>query len=433
MNEIFGVGLERLEHLEAEKAVLVGTNRLEGEALRSMRELAQLALAAGAVPVEVLVQKRKQPHHLTYLGKGKLEELKALRLSVDAEIVLFDGELTPVQVSALVDALECKVLDRTELILDIFAQHATTREGQLQVELAQLSYLAPRIVGKGQMMDRIGGGTSGGVGVRGPGETKLETDRRVIRLRTSRLRAQLEEVRKQREIEQKARERSGTPLVALVGYTNAGKSTLLNALVGSEEVRAHDRLFETLNTTIRRTEIEGAEVLVSDTVGFIHNLPKDLFSAFMATLEQVSQADVILHVLDASAPWVQTEREASELLLEKLGVAEKPTILALNKWDEVGGTKRGERLLELMPDGIPISAREDIGLEHLRAAIASAAFSERIILSLHIPYDQMGMLQLCRERGRIVELLYEADYIAAQVEVGAELLGRLKPLVVAPE
>ncbi len=435
MNDIIAVGLERDQLREAERAVLVGINRLRGEGLRSMRELAQLCLAAGAIPVEVMVQPRRRPDPARYVGKGKLEELKALRLSADAEIVLFDDELSPVQVSTLIDALDCKVLDRTELILDIFSQHATTREGQIQVELAQLSYLLPRLTGKGRMMDRIrggGGGVGGGVGVRGPGETKLETDRRQLQRRMSRLRAQLEEIRSQREVESSTRRGSGMPLVSLVGYTNAGKSTLLNALVGSEEVKAHDRLFETLETTIRRAPVDGGEVLLSDTVGFIHNLPEDLVSAFMTTLEQLHEADVIVHVLDASAPWVDTERDASELVLERLGVADTPTIVVLNKWDQVAGTARGEQVLMEMPDGLPISAREQMGLEQLRLLIAEAAFAHFVTLSLHVPYDRMDLLQLCREGGRVLSEEYEQDHVAAEVEVDGELVGRLKAFVVAP-
>ena len=435
MNEIIEVGLQRRDLLTAEKAILVGISRLRGEGLRSMRELAQLAIAAGAVPVDVLIQQRNSPHQATYVGKGKVEELKALRLSADAEIVLFDDELTPVQVGNLIDQLDCKVLDRTELILDIFAQHATSREGQLQVELAQLSYMAPRLVGKGLMMDRIaggGGGGLGGVGVRGPGETKLETDRRALRRKMSHLKQKLQDVRGHREIEKRARERSGLPLAALVGYTNAGKSTLLNALVGSDEVNAHDRLFETLDTTIRKADIEGAELLISDTVGFIHNLPEDLFAAFMATFEQVQEADVIVHVLDASAPWAATERAASEQLLDRLGVADKPTILVLNKWDKIAGTMQEKRMLTQMPDGLPVAAAKHVGLENLAAQIARAAYARFVPLSLRIPYDRMAIVQACRDRGRVIQIAYEPEYVAADVEVEPELLDILKPFVVAP-
>ncbi|MFO7946761.1 MAG: GTPase HflX [Armatimonadota bacterium] len=434
MQEIIEVGLERLELPQAEDAVLVGLKKLRGEGLRSMRELANLAISAGARPVDVLIQPRRSPRPATYIGTGKLEELKALQLSLDAEIVLFDDELTPVQVSNLVDELECKVLDRSELILDIFAQHATSREGQLQVELAQLSYLLPRLVGKGRMMDRIGagGGQVGGVGVRGPGETRLETQRRRLRRRIAKLKEELEEVRRHREVEKQGRQRGGLAMVSLVGYTNAGKSTLLNALVGSDEVRANNRLFETLDTTIRKMEIEGAEILISDTVGFIHKLPRALLSAFMATLEQLEEADVILHVLDASQQWVETEREASDDMLEKIGVADRPTIVVLNKWDQVAGTERAEYLKERMPDALPISAQERAGLDELRNRIAQVAFSMLVPLTLQIPYDSMQVLQMCRNNGRVLETRYEDEYVAADVEMKPEMVERLRSYVVAP-
>ncbi|MFP3903271.1 MAG: GTPase HflX [Armatimonadota bacterium] len=434
MQEIIEVGLERLELPEAEGAILVGLKKLRGEGLRSMRELAHLALSAGARPVDVLIQPRRSPDSATYIGSGKLEELKALRLSLDAEIVLFNDELTPVQVSNLVDELECKVLDRSELILDIFAQHATSREGQLQVELAQLSYLLPRLVGKGRMVDRIGagGGQAGGVGVRGPGETKLETQRRRLRRRIAKLKDELEEVRRHREVEKQGRQRRGLAMVSLVGYTNAGKSTLLNALVGSDEVRTNNRLFETLDTTIRKMEIEGAEVLISDTVGFIYKLPRTLFTAFMATLEQLEDADVILHVLDASQPWVETERRASEEMLKKIGVADRSTIVVVNKWDRIAGTERAEHLKEEMPDALPISALESAGLDELRTRIAQVVFSGLVPLTLRIPYDSMQGLQTCRDNGRVLETRYEGEYVAADVEMKPEMVERLREYVVAP-
>lgn len=433
MREIIEVGLERLEIPHPEDAILVGLQKLRGEGLRSMRELAFLAASAGARPVEVMIQPRQSPDPARYIGSGKLEELQELRASLGAEIVLFDDELTPVQVSNLVDALDCKVLDRSELILDIFAQHATSREGQLQVELAQLSYLLPRLVGKGRMMDRIAaGGVAGGVGVRGPGETKLETERRQLRRRIAKLKEDLEDVRRHREVERQGRQRSGLALVSLVGYTNAGKSTLLNAMVGSEEVRTNDRLFETLDTTIRKMEIEDAEILISDTVGFIYKLPEALFSAFMATLEQLEEAGVIVHVLDASQPWVETEREASEQMLEQIGVEETPRITVLNKWDQIAESQQAEYLKTQMPDALPISALEKAGLDELKKRIADMAFVALVPLTIQVPYDQMDVLQVCHNNGRVLETRYEEEYVAADVELRSEVVDQVRPFVVAP-
>ncbi|MEI6502274.1 MAG: GTPase HflX, partial [Armatimonadota bacterium] len=266
MSDIIGMGLERRGD-EIERALLIGTHKLVGEGARAMDELGELARTAGAEPVAVIVQIKQSPHQATYLGKGKLEEVKAAMAEYDAKVVLFDGELSPRQVRNLVDVLEGgKILDRTELILDIFAQHAHTAEGKLQVELAQLSYLLPRLSGRGKMMDRIGGGASGGVGTRGPGETTLETDRRRLRARISQLKDELDDVSRRRGVEREHRRKAGSIIVSLVGYTNSGKSTLLNALAGSQEVSVRDRLFETLDPTTRKIDLEGHEVLLSDTV-----------------------------------------------------------------------------------------------------------------------------------------------------------------------
>lgn len=431
MTDIIGVGLEH-KGLEPERAILVGTHKLVGEGARAMQELADLARAAGADPVTVIVQPREAPHQSTYLGSGKLHEVKAAMAEYDAPVVLFDGELSPRQVRNLVDILEGKILDRTELILDIFAQHAHTAEGKLQVELAQLSYLLPRLTGRGRMMDRIGGGAAGGVGVRGPGETKLETDRRRLRARITKLKQDLKEVSKRREVERETRQRAGLSTISLVGYTNAGKSTLLNRLAGSEQVSVRDRLFETLDPTCRKIEMRGREVLISDTVGFIHNLPKQLVEAFRATLEEVVESDVLIHVVDASSDHYLTEKLSTLQTLKELGVEEKPTILALNKWDQVLPETQ-EAISERNPDGIPISALTGYGLDELRDEIARVVFRYLVPLTLELPYDRMDLLNLAHAHGRVFSTEYEDKAIKAEVEIEEPYVERFREFVITEQ
>lgn len=430
MTDIIGVGLERKGE-EIERALLIGTHKLVGEGARAMDELADLARAAGAEPVAVIVQVKQAPHQATYLGKGKLEEVKAAMAEYDAKVVLFDGELSPRQVRNLVDVLEGgKILDRTELILDIFAQHAHTAEGKLQVELAQLSYLLPRLSGRGKMMDRIGGGAAGGVGTRGPGETKLETDRRRLRARIAHVKRELDDVSRRRGVEREQRRKGGTAVISLVGYTNSGKSTLLNAFAGSHEVSVRDRLFETLDPTTRNIEMEGHEVLISDTVGFIHDLPKPLVEAFRATLEEVVESDLLIHVVDASSDHWLSEKVSTLYTLNSLGIGDKPTITALNKWDQVPEEAR-EAIIARNPDGLAISALTGQGLEELREEIARKAFRHLIPLELELPYSRMDLLNLAHAHGRVFETEYVGEHIKADIEIEEAWVDKFRQFVVA--
>ncbi|MBI4216554.1 MAG: GTPase HflX [Chloroflexi bacterium] len=339
----------------------------------SLQELAQLTATAGATVLEVVVQVRESPHVATYLGKGKLEELAGLKGETDYDLVICDDELSPTQQQNLERALGVKVIDRTALILDIFARHARTQEGRLQVELAQAKYLMPRLAGQWSHLERLGGG----IGTRGPGETQLETDRRLVRRRIQRLERELEEVRRHRALHRQHRARQGLKLVALVGYTNAGKSTLFNALSHAQATVA-DKLFTTLDPTTRRLILPGGPgALLSDTVGFIQKLPPALVAAFRATLEELERADLLLHVLDISHPNAAAQAGTVELVLEELGLGMKPRVLALNKADLLLGQGSWEHLepfsafLEDSGHGAAlVSATRGWGLEPLKASIA---------------------------------------------------------------
>lgn len=411
-----------------ERAILVGTEPLEGAGRRSMRELMLLAQAAGLAPVALLVQVRRRPTVTHFLGKGKLEELRELALREGADVVVFNAELSPVQQRNLVDALDCKVLDRTEIILDIFSQRAATREGKLQVEAARLSYELPRLAGRGRMMSRIGGRRRGGVGVRGPGEPQLATERRHIERRLRQLRRELDEIKTRRDTERMARRRAGLPLVSLVGYTNAGKSSLLNALVGSEEAAADDQLFETLDPTVRRAVLaEGFPVLISDTVGFIQDLPHSLVAAFRATLEEVVQADALIHVVDASDPFAAAQIRAVNDVLAEIGAINRPTIVVLNKWDLAAQSKAAHRLLARLPGALPISALTGYNLDELRASLTELLTRDLIPATARLPYDRLDLLHAVRERGRITAEDYRPSYVYIEAEVDQETMARLRP------
>jgi GTP-binding protein HflX len=353
--------------------------------LDELRELARTALVD---PVGAVVQHRPRPERRTYLGKGKLEELKRTYRDSGAEVLLVDDELDPAQQRTLEDTLQARVVDRTQLILDIFAQHAVSAEGKLQVELAQLEYNLPRMRGMWQHLERLGGG----VGTRGPGESQLESDRRIARRRITLLRRRLKELSKQREVRRKERRRSEAPTVALAGYTNVGKSTLLNALTNAS-VSVNNRLFETLDPTTRAFDHDGRTYLVTDTVGFIRRLPTQLVEGFAATLEETLVADLVLHVVDASVDddRLDEQSRAVATVLHEIGAEELPLELVINKIDAVAAPRR-RHLANRFPDALQVSARTGEGLDALRERIAER-FADRFeAVRLFLPYADGGKL-----------------------------------------
>ena len=384
---------------EPERGFLVavlGPGVDEDEELGEMRELMR---TAGVEPVGELVQRRPAPDARTYVGKGKLVELKGAVAAAEAESLIVDDDLDPGQQRRLEDELKLRVVDRTQLILDIFAQHAVSAEGKLQVELAQLEYNLPRMRGMWQHLERLGGG----IGTRGPGETQLETDRRLARGRVAQLKRRLRELQRRRETQRKSRRRAETPVVALAGYTNAGKSTLLNALTDAR-VSVDDRLFETLDPTTRNFSQEGRRYLVTDTVGFIRRLPHQLVEGFAATLEETARADLVLHVADASASDERLEEMvgAVESVLSEIGADELPTELVLNKIDRVDPLRR-RRLANRFPGSVQISARNGEGLDGLKERIADR-FGERLrSVRLLVPYEDGRALAELYELGAPIE------------------------------
>ncbi len=359
--ELARAGSDARDASDAPRALLVSVSNLPRvQQERHLDELAELARTAGLDVAGRMVQRVAQVNPKFIMGKGKMAELEVLALQHRAGILVFDGELAPAQLHNLADITERKVLDRTQLILDIFAQHAVTSAGKLQVELAQLRYTQPRLTGKNRAMDRL----MGGIGGRGPGETKLETDRRRIRERMARLRKELDRLRRQRAFTRGRRTRQGIPLAALVGYTNAGKSTLLNNLTRSD-VTAENKLFATLDPTTRRLRFPAErEIILADTVGFIRNLPRELMDAFRATLEELDAADVLVHVADASHPDLLLQMESVETILEELELHQRPRLLVLNKWDKLPAPARAE-LHDAFPNALGISALSGDGLDAL--------------------------------------------------------------------
>ena len=385
----------------------------------SLEELAGLVEAAGGSVVERVVQERKAPSPALYFGKGKIDEIGQAAHARDANLFVSDDRLSPSQERNISEALGIKVVDRTALILDIFAQRARSSEGKLQVELAQLTYLLPRLVGQWRHLERLGGG----IGTRGPGETQLESDRRVIRNRVMKISGELERVQIHRRLQRAGRRRMGAPVVALVGYTNAGKTTLLNRLAGVH-LTAADRLFVTLDPAARLVEPAGHQAFIlTDTVGFIRKLPHELVAAFRATLEELQDADLLLHVVDASHPAIDEHMRAVDELLGELQVADRPTLLAFNKMDHVEGD------LGARHGGVPISATTGSGIEELLKAI-DGALPATVAVTLRIPHADGTALALCYELGRVLARTDEPDAVRLEVELAARLRGRLAPYIV---
>jgi GTPase len=393
-----------------------------------LAEVRELARTAGVETVGELVQHRAQPDRRTYVGKGKLEELKHAFAATEAESLIVDDELSPAQQRKLEDALTARVVDRTQLILDIFALHAASAEGKLQVELAQLDYNLPRMRGLWQHLERLGGG----LGTRGPGESQLETDRRLARRRITLLRRRLTALERQRATRRRERQRSETPTIALAGYTNVGKSTLLNALTDAT-VSVHDRLFETLDPTTRGFEYGGRRYLLTDTVGFIRRLPHQLVEGFAATLEETLAADLVLHVLDASEPDERLDemQAAVQAVLAEIGAAELPLRLVLNKVDQVDALSR-RRLASRFPHAPQVSARTGEGLDELRADLATF-FADRFEpVELLLPYDEGARLaELYALGAPILERVDREDGVYVRAHLPHRELRRFGPYLVA--
>ena len=387
------------------------------EVEESLDELGRLAESAGALVVGRVTQERLAPTPQLYFGKGKVDELRASSEREGANLMISDDSLSPVQERNLVGSLGLKVIDRTALILDIFAQRARTMEGKLQVELAQLSYLLPRLVGQWKHLERLGGG----IGTRGPGETQLESDRRMIRHRIEKIRGELGRVRVHRKLLRHRRKAAGVPVVALVGYTNAGKTTLLNRLTGAEHAAA-DQLFVTLDPAARLVSRNAhAPFILTDTVGFIRKLPHQLVAAFKATLEELEEADVLVHVVDASHPSIDEQMLAVESLLSELELGPRPTIVALNKVDRLDGDAALSAIVDRF-EGVALSARTGEGVEALLDRIEGALRPGVERVTLIIPYRDGTALARCYERGRVLARSDDADGIHLDVELSPRLL-----------
>lgn len=413
-----------IEKPSIEKAIIAGLNlgQHSDKLERSLDELALLADTAGAEVVARIVQARNAPDNAYYLGKGKAEELVNLIEHLDANLVIFDNELSPTQIRNLDRILDVKVIDRTALILDIFARRALSKEGKLQVELAQLQYMLPRLIGLGKQLSRLGGG----IGTRGPGETQLEVDRRVIRRKISELRKEISALRKHRKLHRQRRQRNRCFVVSLVGYTNAGKSTLLNALTGST-LYTEDKLFATLDPAVRRGKMEGGkEVLFTDTVGFIEKLPKQLVIAFQATLEEIAAGDLLLHVVDLSHPDYHNQIAIVHEHLQKIdsGFIEKEQLI-FNKIDLVENSNDFAYLKREFPEALFVSAIRKEGFTELNNRISDFINRQQPLLKVSLPYSAGKLLSEIQEQGEVKSIRYTEDAIIVEATVDGGLAARL--------
>ena len=403
-----------------ERVILVGVSLADSDdAEQSLDELEELACTAGALCVGRILQKREQMHPATYLGRGKTEELKELIWETQADGIICDDELSPAQIGNLKDELDVKIMDRTLLILDIFAARASTSEGKIQVELAQLRYRQSRLTGLGTSLSRLGGG----IGTRGPGEKKLEMDRRLIKGRISQLTKELKEVKRHRQLTRESRARSRIPVIAIVGYTNAGKSTLLNYLTGAG-ILAEDKLFATLDPTTRNLKLPGGqEVLLTDTVGFIRKLPHHLIEAFKSTLEEAKYADLLLHVVDASNPQMDQQMHVVYETLRELEASDKPVITAFNKRDRFEG--------EYAPSDFQaertafISAKTGEGVDALLSCVEDVLREQKVEIEQIYPYSDAGKIQLIRKYGELEKEEYTQDGIYVRAYVPVDVYGKL--------
>ena len=415
-----------------DRVILVGlnANRLKAEENAddwSMEELAALTETAGGEPIAQVLQNKDAPDPRTFIGEGKMAEVKELIENEHAEMVIFDNDLSPSQMRVLTDEFGVQVLDRSGLILDIFAKRAKTKEGRLQVELAQYQYLLPRLTGMWtHLVRQTASGGKSPIGTRGPGETQLETDRRHIHRKIDKLRADLDEVRRVRGTQRQQRTKNEIPVVAIVGYTNAGKSTLLNALTGAD-IPANNRLFDTLDTTSRLLAVSDMlDVVISDTVGFIRKLPHQLVDAFKATLEELEYADLLLHVIDVSNPMWQEQAAVVDKLIAELGAEQTPCIRVYNKADLVSAEDRPHGA-----ESIAISAKTGAGLAELLALIEKTLDKGSRRVTLHLPYDQGGLLDLLYREAKVLDVRYE-DTTVVEAVCSRKTLGRVRPYVWPP-
>ncbi|BEL11916.1 GTPase HflX [Actinoplanes sichuanensis] len=417
--------------LRLERVVLVGvwTEGSVEDADNSLTELAALAETAGSQVLEGLIQRRKQPDAATFIGRGKVDELRDVVIMTGADTVICDGELSPSQLRKLEEQIKVKVVDRTALILDIFAQHAKSREGKAQVELAQLQYLLPRLRGWGEAMSRQGGGAGGGsggggVGTRGPGETKLETDRRRINTRIAKLRREIKAMKTVRETKRSRRVANGVPAVAIAGYTNAGKSSLLNRLTQAG-VLVEDALFATLDPTTRRTAAEdGREFTLSDTVGFVRHLPHHIVEAFRSTLEEVGQSDLVVHVVDGAHPDPEGQVSAVREVLSEVGADQLPELLVINKVD-AADEETVLRLKRNWPEAIFVSARSGAGIPELHKAIADRLPRPAVEMRVLIPYDRGDLVARVHRSGQVLQSRHLDDGTELSVRVDEQFAAEL--------